>query len=381
MSVEEIVRAARTDAVVFEGTGRGLLEVRGEDRVRWLDGMISADVNALVERGAGAGCYATLLTNRGAIVADLHVACFEERLVLESLAAEIARIAATLDRFVIADDVTLVDRSGDFEALAIEGPRAAAIVASALGDAAGDGGAAPSPEDWVEGAIGGEPVRVGAFGFTGEPSFQIFVRNGAGARVLSGLDAAAGGPLVRGSAEALEILRVEAGVPLLGRELDEEVLPPEARLERAISTTKGCYVGQEIVARLRARGQVNHLLVGLALGDVDALPAPGTRLEVDGRSTGELTSVVRSPSLGPIALGYVRREHAEPGTRLVYSGGALGRASSEVAGTGGSDERPGGEASGAPGGQVSGEATVEALVRAGSAAVAASGVPPEGAGA
>jgi aminomethyltransferase len=139
-------------------------------------------------------------------------------------------------------------------------------------------------------------------------------------RVEEALAAAAKGEmLVHGSFEALEILRVEAGLPALGSELDEEVLPPEARLERAISTSKGCYVGQEIVARLRARGQVNHLLVGLRL-ESPLLPDVGTKLSVDGRTTGELTSVVLSPSEGPIALGYVRREHAEVGTQIEIAG-------------------------------------------------------------
>jgi len=126
--------------------------------------------------------------------------------------------------------------------------------------------------------------------------------------------------LVRGTSEALEILRVEAGIPLLGQELDDDVLPPEARLERAIATNKGCYVGQEIIARLRARGQVNHLLVGLRLEGAD-LPAVGTKLSAAGRETGEITSVARSPSQGPIALGYVRREHAAEGTEVDLDGG------------------------------------------------------------
>ena len=100
------------------------------------------------------------------------------------------------------------------------------------------------------------------------------------------------------------------------------MLPPEARLEHAICPTKGCYVGQEIVARLRSRGQVNHLLVGLAFDDdADPLPEAGTALHAEDRATGELTTVVRSPDAGAIALGYVRRAHAEPGTVVDFAGG------------------------------------------------------------
>jgi aminomethyltransferase len=104
----------------------------------------------------------------------------------------------------------------------------------------------------------------------------------------------------------------------MGAELSEEVLPPEARLEAAISYTKGCYTGQEIVARLRSRGQVAHLLVGLAPDDATPLVA-GTPIEADGGRVGEVTSAVVSRRFGPIALGYVRRPHAEPGAQLVVA--------------------------------------------------------------
>lgn len=315
MSENEVIEAVRERAGLFDMTGRrGLIEVRGEDRVRWLDGMISGDVNCLEEAGEGAGCYATLLTNRGAIVADLHVGRLGDRFLLESLGSEVPRIIATLDRLLIADDVTLTDRSGDFATLGVEGRTARSLLAAA------SGAALPDSEDWATLRIGGAEVLVGAFGWTGEEAFQLRCAESDRAVVEAALDEAAGGALARGDDASLEILRVEAGVPALGRELDEEVLPPEARLERAIATDKGCYVGQEIVARLRARGQVNHLLVGLTLDGNDTPPA-GAELVAGERRTGELTSVVVSPALGTIALGYVRREHAEAGTEVTFDGG------------------------------------------------------------
>ncbi|MCR9094533.1 MAG: hypothetical protein NXI30_09975 [bacterium] len=317
MSEHEAIQAVRERAALFDMTGaRGLIEVRGDDRTRWLDGMISGDVTRLDADGEGAGCYATLLTNRGAIVADLHVGRIAETYLLESLGSEIPRIIETLERLLIADDVTLTDRSGDFATLGLEGRGARAILAAAVE------GEAPAPERWAALELGGADVLVGAFGWTGESAFQVRCAPGDRDAVEAALDAAAGQALVRGDETALEILRVEAGVPALGRELDEEVLPPEARLERAIATEKGCYVGQEIVARLRARGQVNHLLVGLDLELEGAeTPEVGTALSADDRETGELTSVTVSPRRGPIALGYVRREHAEPGTEVCFDGG------------------------------------------------------------
>jgi len=317
MTLEDSITGTRTGAGLFAMKNRALLEVRGEDRVRWLDGMISGDVQALEDAETGAGCYATLLTNRGAIVADLHVGRLGEIFVLESRRDQIAKIQETLERFIIADDVTLVDRSGDLETLGIEGPHAARILESATATELD-----LPPESWAELEIDGCPIRVGAFGFTGEDAFQIYVSaddRGAVERALEAAGAEWG--LIRGDAASLDVMRIEAGIPLLGAELDETVLPPEARLERAISTSKGCYVGQEIVARLRARGQVNHLLVGLRI-EGEALPDVDTPLLSDGRSSGEVTSAALSPTYGPIALGYVRREHSEVGTRVEFEGGA-----------------------------------------------------------
>ena len=314
MSLESTIAGTRAGVGLFEMDHRGLLEVAGEDRVRWLDGMISGDVEALAKAESGAGCRALLLTNRGAIIADLHVARIDDVFLLESLASAIPRIREALERLLIADDVELRDRSRDFAVLGLEGPRATERLRRVTGgDFVG-----LARESWTRTKIAGCEVLVAAFGFSGESAYQLRMKPKERARVEKALvEAGAEDGSVRGDLEALEVLRVEAGIPLLGAELDEEVLPPEARLEDAISTEKGCYVGQEIVARLRARGQVRHLLVGLRL-EASVPPPADTKLRVDGRVTGELTSIVRSPTQGVIALGYVRREHAEPGTCVEF---------------------------------------------------------------
>jgi folate-binding protein YgfZ len=317
MNLSQIMEAARTDAVLFEMADRGLLEVRGTDRVRWLDGMISGDVAALERGTPGSGCHALFLTNRGAIIADLHVARFEDSFLLESLRSEMTRIQKALERFIISDDVKIHDRSDDSLVLGLEGPRAAPLLARAIGTES----LVLAKESWGRFSIADRSVLVAAFGFSGEDAYQIRMDPQDRMAVEAALDVAAGPEgLVRGDRASLEVLRVEAGIPALGAELDEDVLPPEARLERTIAVNKGCYVGQEIVARLRARGQVNHLLVGLRL-DATSLPEVGAALSIDGRVTGELTSVAESPREGAIALAYVRREHAEPGTRLDVEGG------------------------------------------------------------
>ncbi|MGH0036115.1 MAG: YgfZ/GcvT domain-containing protein [Myxococcota bacterium] len=314
-----VVGGVRGGAGVFVLADRGLVTVTGDDRERWLNGMLTGDVEAL--GGERNGCYALRLDRKGRILADVHVWRREDAYWLELAAPAVGPLLEDLDRFIIADDVTLTDRSAEFDRVAIEGPEAAAVLANVLGGEPGLADEAFRIDRWGE-----EEVVVAAFGWSGEPAYQVAVAAGRGQPFAAAtLEAArsAGLPVVEGDAEALEVLRVEAGIPAWGREIDLEVFPDEARLARAVSTTKGCYTGQEIVARLRSRGQVNHLLVGLVFDSVDCdAPVPeDTVLRAGDRATGEVTSSVWSPSAGCIGLGYARREHSEPGTELAWEGG------------------------------------------------------------
>ncbi len=319
MNAGELASAIRAGAGLF-ALRRGLIEVTGSDRVRWLDGMLSNDVAELSAGPARSGCYATLLTPKGRIVADLHVLLRPEGFWLETATEAVATVMERLDRYIIADDVALSDRSAETARFGIEGPRAEAVLAAAGVDVSLAEAACCDAE------LGGASVVLARFGWSGAPGYQVFAAAGDGERVGEALiDAGAAHDLVRGDDEALEILRIEAGVPRLGPELDEDVFPAEARLDGAISWTKGCYTGQEIVARIESRGRVNHLLVGLQLGD-GAVPPVGEAVfagdgSAPGRSIGEITSACESPTLGPIALAYVRRAHAEPGTALSVAGG------------------------------------------------------------
>lgn len=300
-------RDVRHGAGLFELADRALLEVTGGDRVRWLQGQVSNDV---VRLAPGEGCYATVLTVKGRIVADLHVLAREDRLWLETGAAALGAVRERLERYIVADDVALADASARFARLAVEGAKAGAVLAAA-------GAPTPEPECAQEARIAGCEVVVWAFGFGNEPAFQLLVAPGDVAAVGDALRTA-GAPLglVAADRDALETLRVESGTPALGSELDEEVFPAEARLARAVSTTKGCYTGQEIVERIRSRGAVNYLLVGLRFDGEP--PAPGTELhDGSGKRVGEVTSVAHSPEAGPIGLGYLRRELEAPGTELV----------------------------------------------------------------
>lgn len=319
MSAGDAVRAARVTAAIFPLADRALLEVRGGDRIRFLQGQLTHDVAGLDPAGPRSGCQALLLTAQGRIVADLHVLARPDELWLETEAGRAAAARARLEKYVIADDVRIAERSADWARFAIEGPRARALLAAAAPGAALD----LLPDAGAPLALAGAEGWVAAFGWSGETALQLFVPAAAAGAAAEALRAA-GGPLEAawGDARALEVLRIEAGIPRGGAELGEDVLPAEARLvERAVSFTKGCYTGQEVVARMHSRGRVGHLLVGLALPADGALPAPGAPLLHDGAKVGALTSVARSPAAGAIGLGFVRSAHAEPGTELGCPGG------------------------------------------------------------
>lgn len=312
-------RAAAGAAAVRRGVGlfplrRGIIEVRGGDRVRWLNGMVTADVSRLAPGPSRSGCYALLLSHKGRILADMLVLERGDRFWLDTDAGQAASLLATLDRYLIADDVELRDASADFARYGIEGPGAAALVERATG-------APPelAPDACADAEIGGVRVTLAAFGWSGEPAFQVFAPSAEAAAVESALVAAGGDAPVRGDDATLEVLRIEAGIPRLGAELDDEVFPSEAKLvARAVSLSKGCFTGQEIVARIESRGQVHHQLVGLRFQG-GALPEVGESLvlEAGGKAVGEVTSVCRSEGLGAIGLGFARRPHDAPGTVLL----------------------------------------------------------------
>ncbi len=298
---------------LFDLPGRGVIAVRGSERVRWLDGMLTNDIPALEAAGPGSGCPALLLTHQGRVVADPHVLRLDDELWLEVERSAIAPMIERLDKLIIADDVALEDISNTLARMALEGPEAAAWL----------GVEGVAQDHWVACEVAGVAIRAAAYAFTGGPGLQLFVPAASAEAVRAALLAAGAEP---GDESLFERLRIEAGTPWLGRELDESVLPAEARLDSAISTTKGCYTGQEVVARLRSRDRRNHLLVGLRFAG-DAPPAPGSKLVPGGagdsaKAVGEVTSTVASPAFGAIGLAFVRSEHAEAGTELETQGAA-----------------------------------------------------------
>ncbi|MBW2712415.1 MAG: aminomethyltransferase family protein [Deltaproteobacteria bacterium] len=321
MDCSETVVTTRKSVALYPLPERGLLAVEGSDRVRWLNGMVTNDVRNLAINSERAGCHAMVLDRKGAIVADVTIWAKEDSLLLETDQAILGDLENHFRKFIIADDVQLISKTAELKRWSLEGPKSFELLAALLGEET-----TLTPWQGRDCSIADRKVSLLGFGFSGENGVQFLLEATEEAPVMDALRQAAE-PLqfIEGDEKAREVLRVEAGRPALHTELMPKVFPQEARLEEAISTTKGCYIGQEITARLASRGHVNRLLVGLKLGESASLPANGTELFVDGKNVGKVTSSTHSPHVGAVALAMVRTEQTEPGQAL-----QLGDGGSEV---------------------------------------------------
>jgi len=306
--VEEY-RAVRENAGLIDLSFRAQVRMTGEDRVSFLQGMISNDVKAL---RSGNGCPATFLTEQGRIVADLRVYALDTALLLDVDVRVKEKMMEALLRFIIADDVEMEDLSEQQVVIGLQGPAAAQILA-----AAGLSLALEKPFRHQEATLAGITIRVIRVSDTGEDGYEFLVpAEQAGQCWTTLLQAGEPFGLRPIGLAALQMLRVEAGIPWYGLDMDDRRIVLEVGLEHAISFKKGCYLGQEVVERATARGHVNRKLSGLYIHG-DRLPENGAKLLHDAQEVGWVTSAVQSPRFGhPIALGYVRREHLTPGTQL-----------------------------------------------------------------
>jgi folate-binding protein YgfZ len=305
----------------MDRSSEGRLRVTGADRVTWLQGLVTNDVAALA---SGGGCYAAWLTPQGRMITDLRVLAFEDSLLLDVPAARRGAVLERADQFIITEDVAIEDESPLIARIGLHGPEAPSVLVGALGETAAGVAerlSALAEHQHVSGELAGEPVVMAGARDIGRPGYHIYTAAQALPTVAAAL-AAAGAVDV--DAETWDTLRIEAGRPLFGVDMDTDTIPLEAGLEsRAISQTKGCYVGQEVIIRVlhRGGGRVAKRLVGL-LGPEDGLererpPAPGDPIRVAGRDVGRVTSATWSPRLeGYIGMGYVHRDSAESGTLL-----------------------------------------------------------------
>jgi len=298
--------ALRAGAGVVYQPWIGRLSVTGSDRVTFLQGMLSNDVAGLAP---GTGCPALLLSEQGRAVAELIVLIGSaDTIALDGVASSLAAAKTSLERYIIADDVAIAAPAQPYATFALLGPDAAAVV-ERLGSTPPVASYAHSPMDIPDGAV--HVVRIPSPGVGG---FVCRVPSADAASWWSACVDRAGAVPV--GVEAFDVLRVESGVPWHGRDVGVETLALEAPYDAAISFRKGCYLGQEVMERVMARGHVNRKLVGIELAG-DEVPAANARLHVGDREVGWITSAVRSWRLGHvIALAYVRREHLQPGTVL-----------------------------------------------------------------
>jgi tRNA-modifying protein YgfZ len=282
-------QALRRGAAWLDVSTRGRLLARGRDRARLLHNITSNDVKKLAP---GAGCYAYLLNPQGRIQADLNLLALPDRFLIDTEPELGVKVLQHIRRYIVADQVELEDITASTAVIALEGPGAAAVLASLDAPVPGSDYA---HLDWGD-------STVAALSLTGQPGFRIFLPAAESAGLIRRLEAAGARAATPGDAR---LVRIENGKPRYGDDIRDSSLPQETGQVHAVSFNKGCYIGQEIVERIRARGHVNRTLERLEL-DAAEPPAPGAKLDLDGREA-EITSAIYSPDLGKVvALAYVR---------------------------------------------------------------------------
>ncbi len=307
--------AVRQRVGVIDRSSRGKIETTGRDRVSFLQGMLSNDVKAL---SPGEGCPAAFLDARGKIVSLLAVHCLPDRLVLEMERGLVAPTLAALDRFLISERVEFEDLSERLVIVTLAGPVAHPTVEKILGRAVPE----LRPYQHVQVTVEGLDARIARSEESGEATYDLWVVRDGLARLWERAVGLGVQPVGR---QAWNVLRVEAGAVWHGVDVDASTLLLEAPLDHTYSLNKGCYIGQEVVARISYRGHVNRKIVGFVFSPARC-PASGDRIAVEGNEVGRVTSAIVSPALGRgLALGFLRREHWEPGTKveILAEGGPL----------------------------------------------------------
>lgn len=307
--------ALRQSAGALDLGFRSRLCLTGADRVRFLNGQVTNNVKDL---RMGEGCYAALVTAKGKLESDLNIYSLPNEMLLDLEPGLAPHIAQRLEKYVIADDVQVVDAAPHYGLLSVQGPQAESAVRSL--------GLTETLPAKIAAFVTVQHATLGEIYLmnqprTGSVGFDLFVPTASLGAVMDKLIAAV--KQIGGRAcgwQALDMARIEAGIPRFGADMDDSNLAPETGIEeRAISYTKGCYIGQEVIARIRTYGQVNKSLRGLRLAnDLRELPKKGDKLFHGDKEVGYVTSALASPALkANIALGYVRKEANQIGTELL----------------------------------------------------------------
>jgi folate-binding protein YgfZ len=313
-------QAARDGVALVDTNFRSVFSLAGPDRVRYLNAVTSGNIRDLSPGQSGLGL---LLNAQGHMLAELITLALEERLLVLSHAFLRQRTFEILDKFIIMDDATLTDETAQTGSLAIEGPKAPEVLRELTGIEYAQLPQGAHFTASLEFSGAALPCRVLCRSLFGFPGAELLLPRDS---LVSAWEALGTAARARGGSpigyRALNMLRLEAGIPWFGTDFDEHHIPQEAGIETThISFTKGCYTGQEIVERVRSRGHVNRRLAGLLFSGAEA-PASGTPIIApDGAEAGHVTSAAFSPLAGKaIGMAYLRREYLQPGTKLQYSG-------------------------------------------------------------
>lgn len=316
--------ATRENAGLFAQQLRGTIELTGGDRVNWLNNLVT---NAVKPLQARQGLYTFAVNLKGRIVFDANVLVLSDAIWLDIDRRWISPALAHLERYLMSEDVTLADRSAAFGRIALLGPMAAEIIAATIAaqlqnsDTSEVAGLNATPElSSREVSLSGGRCLLLRHDLAGVPGFELFVPAVAAAACWRRIREVGAGFGVRAVGRtALERVRIEAGIPASVSDLNADVLPAETgQFERAVSVTKGCYLGQEVVERMRSRGAVARQLVGLEFSQPVQAPVALMR---SGAAVGMVTSACTSLGPGrPIGLGYVKTTAAAHGTELNLEG-------------------------------------------------------------
>ncbi|HWM89921.1 MAG TPA: glycine cleavage T C-terminal barrel domain-containing protein [Thermoanaerobaculia bacterium] len=303
--IEEEYRALREGAGITELSWRGGLELLGPDRLRFLHNYVTCDVKGLAP---GMGAYGFFTSPQGRILSDAVLLAQEDRLWVEVDEDQKEPVAAHLRKYILADRVE-VRTLDDMRPVLVLGPGAEAVLGTDLSSL-------DAPWRHARITVHGTEVVVQRRGLSGVPAWTLWVSASEAVLLAKRLVAEGARPV---GFEALEVLRAEAGIPRFGQDFGPDNFPQETGIEEAVSYTKGCYLGQEVVARIHYRGGVQNVLRGLVFDEGE--PRQGAALIHDGREAGRATTVVRSLALNQIVgLGILHRR-VEPGTRVAVEGG------------------------------------------------------------
>jgi len=289
----------RSGCGVYQASWRALFAISGKDRTRWLNGMVSNNIRDLQP---GRGVYAFVLNPQGHILGDLYAWNMGEHLIAEIESFQAEQLVATLKRYIIMDKVEFTDEQARRNVLALAGPGCEAVLRGVAIDSP-----ALAPLECADIVWQGHAMTLARLDHPLVPHYELWAAPALIADLWLAATSAGAQPV---GTRALELLRIVAGVPRYGQDIRARDLPQETGQERALNYNKGCYIGQEIVERIRARGRVHRTWTGFRVeGDP---PGPG-KIMADGKDAGEITSAAKLPAGTEniaLALGYVRRELA-----------------------------------------------------------------------